>query len=110
MVVLHAALALLALWLIIAVRWPWWLRLLTTAALLLAVPAITVLHRIRRTRRIRSALAGIAVYTLYYAARVHAMAIAAIRAIRPREGPAASHPATISEEPVEIRAPAPDPQ
>lgn len=75
MMLLHLAATALGIAALFARPLPFGVRLGMAFALQLLVPAITVAHRVRQTRRASFALSGLLLYWLYYWARLNALAV-----------------------------------
>lgn len=69
----HLVASLAGLGVLLATGWPWGWRVAAALGLQLLVPAVTVVHRIRQTRRRAPIAAGLLLYWLYYWARLRAM-------------------------------------
>ena len=73
--VLHMGATLAGLAIVAASRWPVVDRLAVAMALQLVAPSLTVGHRLRRRRHVRSVASGLFLYWLYYLARIQALAL-----------------------------------
>lgn len=82
MTIVHLMLAATAVIIVAAAPWTWALRLGAAAALLAAVPAVTLLYRRLQGGSVASPLRALLLYEAYYAARVTALARILIRTNR----------------------------